>query len=101
MALFSSGWTTSGSANSTTAWADHCQSAIVYERREQAQLLYVIPESSVLGRLPLVPVGATGAIPFVMQRESADFPRASCYKSADGGDGYLLYLFYLLLLFLV
>ncbi len=42
---------------STSAWLDQCQSAIVYERREQAQVLYVIPVSSVLGRLPLVPVG--------------------------------------------
>ena len=59
---------------STTAWVDQCQSAIVYERREQAQVLYVIPVSSVLGRLPLVPVGANGTIPFAMRRESADFP---------------------------
>ncbi len=59
---------------STTAWVDECQSAIVYERREQAQVLYVIPVSSVLGRLPLVPVGATGTIRFAMRRESADFP---------------------------
>ena len=27
-----------------------------------------------IGRLPLVSVGATGAIPFAMRRESADFP---------------------------
>ena len=62
-------------------------SAIVYERREQAQVLYVIPVSSILGRLPLVPVGATGTIPFAMRRESADFPGAFCDKSANGGDG--------------
>ncbi len=68
-------------------WVDPCQSAIVYERREQAQVLYVIPVSSILGRLPLVPVGATGTIPFAMRRESADFPGAFCDKSANGGDG--------------
>ena len=45
---------------STSAWLDQCQSAIVYERRETKQVLYVIPVSSILGRLPLVPVGATG-----------------------------------------
>ena len=49
-----------------TDWEDKCQSAIVYERREQAQVLYVIPLSSILGRLPLVPVGRTGTIPFEM-----------------------------------
>ena len=62
----------------TTAWVGQCQSAMIYERREQAQVLYVIPVSSILGRLPLVPVGATGTIPFAMRRESADFPGASC-----------------------
>ena len=29
---------------------------MIYEHREQAQVLYVIPVSSILGRLPLVPV---------------------------------------------
>ena len=48
---------------------NQCQSATVYERREQAQVLYVIPVSSVLGCLPLVPVGANGTIPFAMRRE--------------------------------
>ncbi len=59
---------------STTAWADQCQSAIVYERREQAQGLYMIPESSVLGRLPLVPVGTTGTIPFARDENRLTFP---------------------------
>jgi hypothetical protein len=40
---------------------------------EQSQVLYVIPVSSILGQLPLVPVGQTGTIPFQveMRRESA------------------------------
>ena len=58
----------------TTAWVRQCQSAMIYERREQAQVLYVIPVSSILGRLPLVLVGATRTMPFAMQRESATFP---------------------------
>jgi hypothetical protein len=33
---------------SITAWVDQRQSAIVYERRGQAQVLYAIPVSSVL-----------------------------------------------------
>ncbi len=53
----------------TTAWVDQCQSAIVYERREQVQVLYVIPVSSVLGRLPLVPVGINRTIPFAMRKK--------------------------------
>ena len=74
---------------STSAWLeplDQCQSAKVYERRETAQVLYVIPVS-ILGLLPLVPVGATGTISFAMRRESADFPGAFCDKSENGGDG--------------
>ncbi len=62
---------------STSAWLDQCQSALVYERREQAQVLYVIPVSSILGRLPLVPVGATGTKPFAMLREALTFPELS------------------------
>ena len=37
--------------------------------------------------LPLVPVGATGTIPFAMRRESACFPGAFCDKSENSGDG--------------
>ncbi len=74
---------------STSAWLDQCRSAIVYERREHAQLevLYVIQVSSILGRLPLVSMGATGTTPFAMQREWADFPGAFCDKSANSGHG--------------
>ncbi len=32
--------------------------------REQAQVVYIIPLSSILGRLPVVPVGEKGTIPF-------------------------------------
>ncbi len=70
-----------------TEWGDTCQSTIVYERRESAQVLYIVPISSILGCLPLVPVRSTGTIPFQMRRESADFPGAACDKSKDAGDG--------------
>jgi hypothetical protein len=63
------------------------EDATVYDRRETAQVLYVIPVSSILGCLPLVPVGATGTIPFAMRRKSADFPGAFCDKSENSGDG--------------
>jgi hypothetical protein len=58
-----------------------------YERHESAQVLYVVPVSSILGRLPLVPVGDTGMIPFQMRGESADFQGASCDKTQGGRDG--------------
>ncbi len=60
------------------AWVDPYQSSFIYERREQAQVLYVIPVSSILGHLPVVPVGEKGTIPYDMRRESLDFPGASC-----------------------
>jgi hypothetical protein len=66
---------------SYTAWVERCQSTIVYERKETAQVLYVIPVSSILGRLLLVPVGKTSTILFGMLRESADFLGAVCDKT--------------------
>ncbi len=51
------------------------------------EVLYVVPMSSILGRLSLVPVGDTGTIPFQMRGESADFPVASCDKTQGGRDG--------------
>ncbi len=38
------------------------------QRRDSAQVLFVIPVSSILGRLLLVPVGSTGTIVFEMGR---------------------------------
>jgi hypothetical protein len=70
-----------------SAWVDSHQSSTIYERREQAQVLYVITVSSILGRLPVVPVGEKGTIPYDMRRESSDFPGASCDKSQNSGDG--------------
>ncbi len=68
------------------AWLDACQSTIVYERSESKQVLYVIPVSSILGRLPLVPVGNTGTIPYEMRREASDFTDTSFDKGKDSND---------------
>jgi hypothetical protein len=72
-----------------TAWADRCQFTIVYKRKETANMLYVIPVSSIRGLLPLpvVPVGKAGTILFDMRRESADFLSAVCDKTKDISDG--------------
>ena len=35
----------------------------------QSQVLYVVPITSVLGRLPVVPVGTTGTMPYSMRME--------------------------------
>ena len=42
------------------------------------QILYVIPICPVLGKLPLVPVGDTGNIPFSMRDELHEVDGASC-----------------------
>jgi len=38
-------------------------SAMVYERKSNKQVLYVLPITSILSKLPLVPVGDTGTAP--------------------------------------
>ncbi len=68
-----------------TECLDTCQSTIAYKPRESERVFYAVPVPSILGRLPLVPVGSTGTVPFEMRRESADFPGAACDKSKDTG----------------
>ena len=68
-------------------WLDKCDSKIVFERRMQSQVLYVVPITSILGRLVLVTVGDTGTIPFNMRKESKDFEGASCDTKMGAGDG--------------
>ena len=35
----------------------------MYERKTDSQVFYVLPVESILGKLPVVPVGDTGTIP--------------------------------------
>ena len=70
-----------------SAWLNDCQSVIVYERRVGREVFYVLPKEFILGKLPVVPVGDTGTIPFSMRRSAADFIDAD-FDSAEGaGDG--------------
>ncbi len=39
------------------------ESRIVYERKTDSQVFYVLPVESILGKLPVVPVGDTRTIP--------------------------------------
>ena len=51
-------------------------------------LVWVVPISSILGRLPLVPLGDTGTIPRSMnQRRQACFPQGICDKLDEPGSG--------------
>ena len=67
-------------------WLAQCESIITYERRLQSQVLYVIPITSILGRLALVPVGETGTILYSMRKEAGTFPGAACNSKPNGAD---------------
>jgi hypothetical protein len=56
----------------------------------QSQILFqvVIPITSVLGRIPVVPVGETGAIQYSMRKEGNIFPRATCDTKRDSAEDY-------------
>ena len=64
---------------------------MIYERKSNKQVLYVLPITSILSKLPLVPVEDTGTIPCSMLRlgEAADFDCGSCDSKPGEGDGSL------------
>ncbi len=64
-------------------WLAQCESTIINERRLQSQVLYIIPITSILGRLALVPV----TIPYSMRKEASTFPGAACNSKPNGADG--------------
>ena len=53
----------------------------------QSQVMYVIPITSILGRLALVPVGETGTIPYSMRKEASSFKGTACDSKLNGADG--------------
>ncbi len=64
-----------------------CRSRLVYELKRDSQVLYVLPVESVLGKLPVVPIGDTGTIPFAMRQNARDFADAAFDNSEGSGDG--------------
>ena len=61
-----------------SGWLDQDNGTMLYERKQNQQVLYVIPISSILGKLPLIPVGDTGTIPFSMRDKLREVDEASC-----------------------
>ena len=59
----------------------------MYERKQDSQVFYVLPVESVLGKLPVVPVGDTGTIPYSMRQHAADFVGAAFDTREGAGDG--------------
>jgi hypothetical protein len=64
-----------------------CRSRIVYERRPDNQVFYLLPVESMLGTLPVVPVGDTGTIPYCMRQHAEDFVCAAFDTREGACDG--------------
>jgi hypothetical protein len=61
--------------------------AIVYERKRDKQVFYVLPVESIMGKLSVVPIGDTGTIPFAMRQNTRDFVEAAFDTKEGSGDG--------------
>jgi hypothetical protein len=67
-----------------TGWLESVGSRVVYELDYKKPVLYVIPIQSILGKLPVVPVGDTGTIPYHLRNT---FPGAPGDRRMGAGDG--------------
>ena len=57
----------------------------MYERKTDSQVFYVLQVESILGKLPVVPVGDAGTIPYSM-RQHAGFVGAAFDTTDGAGD---------------
>ena len=64
-------------------WMLDCRSRIIYERKRDSQVFYVLPVASILGKLSVVPIGDTGTIPFAMRQNARDFVDAA-FDTSEG-----------------
>ena len=55
-------------------WLESIGSRVVYELDYKKPILYVIPIQSILGKLPVVPVGDTGTIPYHLRNTFSGAP---------------------------
>ena len=65
-------------------WLESVGSRVVYELDYKKPILYVVPIQSILGKLPVVPVGDTGTIPHRMRNT---FSGAPGDRRPGAGDG--------------
>ena len=57
-----------------------------------SQYVWIVPITNILGRLPLVPAGQTGTIPYSMHaRQQACFEYGECDKADEPGTGSLIF----------
>ena len=61
-------------------------SQMLYELDPKKPILYVLPIENILGKLPVVPAGNTGTIPFWLKKE---FEASGAFtdRSKGAGDG--------------
>ena len=73
-------------------WLFKSESRRLYEMDAQLPRLYVIPMTSLLGKLSVVQAGNTGTIPYSMRGRAAEcYPGGKCDSSEGKGDGSRLY----------
>ncbi len=65
-------------------WLESVGSRVVYELDYKKPILYVVPIQSILGKLPLVPVGDTGTIPHRMRDAFQGAPGDRRQGACDG-----------------
>ena len=65
-------------------WLNAIGSRILYELDHRNPILYVIPIQSILGKLPVVPVGDTGTIPHHLRNHFSGAPGDRRPGSGDG-----------------
>jgi hypothetical protein len=82
---------------STESWITTCGSTLIYETLPGKEVVYVLPISSILGRLPVVLAGDTGTIPHKYRaglRSGAhrfNHDLASADSAPGSGDGCPMY----------
>ena len=64
-------------------WLESIGSRVVYELDNKKPILYVIPIQSILGKLPVVPVGDTGTIPYHLRSTFSGAPGDHRMVSGD------------------
>ncbi len=69
-------------------WLESVGSRVVYELDYKKPILYVVPIQSILGKLPLVPLGDTGTI---LHRLRNAFPGAPGDSRQGAGNGCLMW----------
>jgi len=69
-----------------SGWLESVGSRVLYELDHKKPILYVIPIESILGKLPVVPVGDTGTIPHRLRNRFEGEPQAGDRREGSG-DG--------------